>query len=1206
MKNFSRFIIAFFLFGYLLSVSQASAIASNLKTVLNESSPPLASAKGRGEGVVHNTSFQGSSTLDLVPSTLNFRGDVGTMTVVVTHVGAGDTFRANGVPSWVTGIIREGQLGTAGNVNITVSANTTTDTRMASVTLTPISGGVDGTPSILTITQTAAPFITLNPQTDNNVPHSGRTLTTTVTFGGGATGYTTSSPSWVNVPAMGTSSSVMITILPNTQVSARNNSVAFTPTGPGSGASRATLFSISQGGIPRKSVAFGPSRNVQSLRGASHEGIAVTLNVTFGGGATSYTVPMSGTGAPASWVTVPASPTDGSIEITLSANTSTSGRSNVVIFTPAGPGAGGADPTSLTIFQNAVPRTVMINPTTLGQVSHTGRTATLEVTLGGGANDYNIFAVGTWISGVKDGDGDVEVTIDQNTTPNPRTGRLILQPTGPGMGTAIPVILIVNQQAATPQTITFAPTELTNVASTGGMRTVGVMFGGGATGFTVPSSGTGAPPSWVTVPAMVDAMDDLEITIMANATTSVRSATIIFTPTGGGGTATTTSFTISQLGTAPANRTLTLAPTSLSDIAAVGATQAVTVTLGGDATGYSVPASGTGSVPSWVTGIPTTGLAGSLSIMVQANTGTARMATVTFTPTGGATGTVVPTNFTINQLAVPQTITFAPTELTNVASTGGMRTVGVMFGGGATGFTVPSSGTGSPPSWVTVPAMVDAMNDLEITILANTGTSPRSATIIFTPTGGGGTATPASFTINQQAIPQTITLTPNELDGVLSAGEMRTVGVMFGGGATGFTVPSSGTGAPPSWVTVPAMVDAMDDLEITIMENTTTSTRSAMIIFTPTGGSGMATPASFTINQQAIPQTITLTPNELDDVLAAGEMRTVGVMFGGGATGFTVPSSGTGAPPSWVTVPAMVDAMDDLEITIMANATTSVRSAMIIFTPTGGSGMATTATLTINQQATPQTITLTPNELDDVLAAGEMRTVGVMFGGGATGFTVPSSGTGAPPSWVTVPAMVDAMDDLEITVRANMTAMTRSATIVFTPTGGGGTATPASLTINQQATPQTITLTPNELDGVLAAGEMRTVGVMFGGGATGFTVPSSGTGAPPSWVTVPAMVDAMDDLEITVRANMTAMTRSATIVFTPTGGGGTATPASLTINQQATPQTITLTPNELDGVLAAGEMRTVGVMFGGGATGFTVPSSGTGCTALLGDGASDG
>ena len=135
--------------------------------------------------------------------------------------------------------------------------------------------------------------------------------------------------------------------------------------------------------------------------------------------------------------------------------------------------------------------------------------------------------------------------------------------------------------------------------------------------------------------------------------------------------------------------------------------------------------------------------------------------------------------------------------------------------------------------------------------------------------------------------------------------------------------------------------------------------------------------------------------------------------------------------------------------------------------------------------------------------------------------------------------MVDAMDDLEITVRANMTAMTRSATITSLPLQAEGARRHRPLlTINQQATPQTITLTPNELDGVLAAGEMRTVGVMFGGGATGFTVPSSGTGSPPSWVTVPAMVDAMDDLEITVRANMTAMTRSATIIFTPTGGGG--------------------------------------------------------------------
>ena len=124
---------------------------------------------------------------------------------------------------------------------------------------------------------------------------------------------------------------------------------------------------------------------------------------------------------------------------------------------------------------------------------------------------------------------------------------------------------------------------------------------------------------------------DGSISIMVDANTGgVRNATVDFTPTGGSGPVVTTSFNISQAAD-PTARTVRLSPGSLFGVVAAGATHMVSVTLGGDATGFSVPASGmTGAPPSWVT-MPTTGMAGSISIMVAENTGAARRATLTFT-----------------------------------------------------------------------------------------------------------------------------------------------------------------------------------------------------------------------------------------------------------------------------------------------------------------------------------------------------------------------------------------------------------------------------------------------------------------------------------------------------------------------------------------------------------------------------------------------
>ena len=491
-----------------------------------------------------------------------------------------------------------------------------------------------------------------------------------------------------------------------------------------------------------------------------------------------------------------------------------------------------------------------------------------------------------------------------------------------GTGTAVPRNFVISQESGiVNRTVTLAPTGITNAAAAGGTTMVTLTLGGDATGYSIPATGTGSVPSWVTGIAATGAAGTLSVVLTQN-TAGPRNTTIIFTPTGGmTGTVVPTNFVISQV--APTNRSVILNPTALGGVAAAGETRMVSVTLAGDATGYSIPASGMpDGPPSWVTGIATTGAAGTLSVVVGENTGEARSTTITFTPTGGSVGLLITSVLTISQLAAgaaAQTITLVPNGLTGVAAAGSMTPVMITYGGNADAYTL--SGV---PSWATVPTTA-TMGSISVVVNENATSMARNATVVFTPTGGTGTATPTNFVISQVAAGaagQTITFDPTEFSSVASTAGTIEVGLTFGGDATGFTVPALGMpGAPPAWVTVPAMVDDMNNLELSILANPTTSSRTAMITFTPTGGSGTATPTTLNITQLGdVPSGphVVLTPNMLIDIPAAGAMRTVMFMLGGGATGLSLPMTGEeGALPSWVTITSMT--ATQVVLTIGAN-----------------------------------------------------------------------------------------------------------------------------------------------------------------------------------------------------------------------------------------------------------------------------------------------
>ena len=557
-----------------------------------------------------------------------------------------------------------------------------------------------------------------------------------------------------------------------------------------------------------------------------------------------------------------------------------------------------------------------------------------------------------------------------------------------------------------------------------------------------------------------------------------------------------------------------------------------------------------------VSGInPTTGTAnGTVQITIAANTGAERMATITFTTTGG-TGTAATATLTITQAAaVPPSISLSSTA-ENVPTAGGTVNVTVAPGGtGVTGWTVASDNSGA----TTLPNPSDG-NDAVIGIAQNMGTQ-RTITITFTTAGGTGTAATATLTITQAAAPPTITLSNTAITAI-AAGEMMTVTVDIGGGATQWTVTTDDAMITP--LLNPATMTGDGSTTITIAPNPGAE-RMVTLTFT-TDGTPVAT-ATLTIMQAAAPPTITLS-NTAITAIAAGEMVDVTVDIGGSATQWTVTTNDAMITP--LLNPATMTGDGSTTITIAPNPGAE-RMVTLTFT-TDGTPVAT-ATLTIMQAAAPPTITLSNTAITVGPDAGT-RGINVNIGGGATQWTVAKT-----DGFITLTNSAMVMGDgiAQIGIAENMGAE-RMATLTFT-TDGTPAAT-ATLTITQQvagATPVPFISLSSIAENVAAMGGTVTVNVTFGDATSWEVTPTTDD---DDIITFPGITRGTvnGSLMITIAANTTTSTRTATLTFTTVGGTGPAATATLTITQAAIiPPTIALSGMGITGSTSTGYTASVG------------------------------
>ena len=562
-------------------------------------------------------------------------------------------------------------------------------------------------------------------------------------------------------------------------------------------------------------------------------------------------------------------------------------------------------------------------------------------------------------------------------------------------------------------------------------------------------------------------------------------------------------------------------------------------------------------------------------------------------------GTPLP-YLTISATGIKEPVSPATNYTYNAISAGVTLTVDVTLTGGATTWTATTS-----DAFVTFnPATGDDDVNAGLVIAENTMRSTRTATVTFT-TSGGGPAVTQTLLITQLAAGQSLpTLTlagtgitdpvspaTNYTADAVAAGETLTVDITLGGGATTWTAMITG-----AFVTsAPTTGGNGDDAVLTITANPTAAERTATIVFTTSVGSvneiqtliitqAAAVLPSITISGTGVKPSVDPATNYTYNAISADTTLTLDVTLAGGAETWAVTITGafvTSTPPTGGND-------DDAVLTISENTGTSQRTSTLTFTTSGG-GPVATQTLLITQLAVGQSLpTLTiagtgitepvspaTNYTANAVAAGATLTVDVTLTD-ATGWEVTITG-----AFVTsAPTTGGNDDDAVLTIAGNTTTAERTATVTFVGTGGSVEVTQTLIITQAAAVPPTLTISStgitdpaspatNYTADADAAGKTLTVDVTLTD-ATGWAVTITGT-----FVTSDPQQGGNDvDAVLTIVENATAAERTATIIFTSTGGVGTATQtlvitqeAKTTLSAHTKESLFTLYPNPTEGNL---------------------------------------
>ena len=623
------------------------------------------------------------------------------------------------------------------------------------------------------------------------------------------------------------------------------------------------------------------------------------------------------------------------------------------------------------------------------------------------------------------GNGNIAAFTATNTTSAVVVATITVTASGSCAGSAQDFTITVNP---TPNVAAIANQAICNSSSTTAVNFTGSVtatytWTNDNSSIGLASSGTGNIASFTAI----------------NTGTAIATATVTVTPSVGGCTGASTSFTITV------NPTPDVAGSSNQNICNGGGTIATT---------FSGTTSGT--TYNWTNSAPGIGLAasgsGDIASFTAINTTSAIIvATVAVTPTDG-TCTGASQTFTIQVDPTPQVAVVSNQTLCNNTNT--------------TAVALTGSVTGTTFNWTNSTTSIGLAASGSGNIAAFTATNSTSAavtaTITVTPTANGCAGTPQNFMITVNPTPSVTAVSNQTL-----CNNATTTAVTF-----------SGTGSTYSWTNSASSIGLASsgngNISTFTATNTTSSVITATITVTPSANSCTGTPQSFTITVNPTPSVTAVSNQTL-----CNNATTTAVAF-----------SGTGSTYSWTNSASSIGLASSGSGNISAftatNTTSSAITGTITVTPSANSCIGAPAGFTITVNPTPGVAAVSNQTL-----CNGASTAGITFSNTVSGTTY--NWTNSDPS---IGLAASGTGDIAAFTAGNSTSSIHIATITVTPSANSCTGALQQFTITVNPTPDV-----NGYSNQSACNNTNTTAITFGSSTTGATYswtnsdPSIGLGA---------------------------------------------------------------------------------------------------------------
>ncbi len=515
--------------------------------------------------------------------------------------------------------------------------------------------------------------------------------------------------------------------------------------------------------------------------------------------------------------------------------------------------------------------------------------------------------------------------------------------------------------------------------------------------FTLSATGTnfvsGSVVQWNgnARPTTVVSSTQLQATIAAGDLATAGTASVrVFSPSPGGGTSSALTFTIS-VATNPEPGLSSLAP---STVTAGSPTFTLTVTGTGFVPASKVHWNGTAQSTTFVSTTQLTAVIGAARV---ATGGTPSVTVVTPAPGGG---TSAPQTFTIIN-PLPALTTVAPGSVT----------------AGSAPFTLTVTGSGFAPTskvhWNGTARTTTFVSATRLTAKVGAGrvaTAGTASVTVVTPTPGGGTSLPQTFTINNP-VPGLTTLAPASVTAGSALFTLTVTGTGFGPTSKVYW---NGTARTTTFVSATQLTAAIGPARVA------TAGTASVTVVTPAPGGGTSSPQTLTINNP-VPEITLLAPAS---VIAGSDWFMMTVTGRGFARTSVV---------HWNGEPRMTTFVSSTQLAAKipaARVATGGTVAMTVVTPAPGGGTSAEQTFTIYNPV-PAFTTLAPN---NIVAGGAGFTLTVTGSGFVRASTVHWNGTPRATTFVSE-------SELTATITtADVAAMGLVPVTVVAPTPGGGTS----------------------------------------------------------------------------------------------------------------------------------------------------------------------